>query len=184
MSTPQASPRRTFFALHAGRRTLRAARRASRWLIIAILAVSLPMQALSAVVTSMLGARHTHRAEIKLLSVATDLQDSMRGWRDFRRMQYAEAEVHDRAHALGLRHHHQRSNTSVIPDDASAFGNGGASSDTAQTSASFLFMAASSAIQLPPPSETFGTAWGFATSDAVGNVDPWRIERPPQTVAA
>ena len=160
-----------------------------QWLIVAILAVSLPLQAVSAAVISMLGARHTHRAEVTERIVATDPHDSMGGWRDFRRAQYddlhghSRADAHEHAHALGLRHHHQLGDASVIQEDASDFADGGLSTDAAQGGASFLFMAAGNVAELPPPSEAFGKAWGTPKSAAPGTSDPRRIERPPQALS-
>ena len=188
MPTLQASLRHALPVHPPGGPTLGAAFRLLQWLIVAILAVSLPLQAVSAAVTSLVGARHTHRAEMTGRIVATDPHDSMGGWRDFRRAQYGDlhgnsrVDTHEQAHALGLRHHHQLGDASVIQEDASDFADVGLSTDAAQASASFLFMAAGNVAELPPPSEAFGKAWGTPRSPAPGNADPWRIERPPQAL--
>ncbi|MEB0111588.1 hypothetical protein QN397_09510 [Variovorax sp. RTB1] len=195
MPTPQARLCQALPALPRGLLTLGEAFRLLQWMVVAILAVSLPLQAVSASVTAVLGARHTHRAEVTERIVASDAKDSMSGWRDFRRMQYsnarshshdraeAQAEAHEHAHALGLRHHHQLDDTSVILDDAFDFADRGDSTDTAQASASFVFMAASNDVDLLPPPEAFGKAWRAARSVAPGSADPWRIERPPQALS-
>ena len=132
----------------------------------------------------MLGARHVHRVPVAERVVANDARDGndpMGGWRDFRRMQYGDAHSHshERAHALGIRHHHGLGDPSVINDDASDFA-GAASSDTAQASASFIFIAVNSAFDLPPSSEAFGLAWHAVGSVVPDSADPRRIERPPQ----
>jgi hypothetical protein len=167
-------------------RTLQAAKKIMQRLIVGILVVCLPLQAVSATVTAMLGARHSHQMPVTQRTAATEPTDPMSGWRDLRRMQYGDAHIpsHERVHALGLRHHHYLGDSSVIQEDASELADGGLSTDTVQASASILFMAGSSAVDVPPPSETPGEAWDIPGSVAPGAPDPRRIERPPQALSA
>ncbi len=180
MPTPQAIYRPT-----------RAAARALQWLVVWLLAVCLPLQAASAAVTAMLGARHTHRSPVAVQVVANDPQDPMAGWQDFRRMQHGGVDRHSlslsqshaHAHEAGLRHHHDVGDDSVVAEDASGVDRG-LSSDPAQASASFLFMTTSGAADVPPPREARAVLWGRAGAVAPGNPDPRRIERPPQALSA
>ena len=189
MPPPQASQCRASAAHPIELPTRRIAMRFLQSLIVVILSVCLPLQAVSAAVTAMLGARHTHQGPVGEQVVANgsrDLNDLMVGWRDFRRMQYGDAHshLHERAHALGMRHHHQFDDASVVKDDASSFSGGGAPTEATQVSASFLFMAANGALDLPPSPEAFGVPWDAARCVVPGNPDPWRIERPPQSLTA
>lgn len=189
MPNPQVTRCRALAAHFVELSTRRIALRFLQWSIVLILAVCLPLQAVSAAVTAMLGARHTHQAptsEQLVPNGSHDLNDPMTGWRDFRRMQYGDAHSHshERAHALGMRHHHQLDDASVVKDDASDFSGGGAPAEAAQVSASFLFMTASHAVDVPPSGEAFGVAWNAARAVVPGNPDPWRIERPPQSPKA
>ncbi|AMM24439.1 hypothetical protein AX767_08805 [Variovorax sp. PAMC 28711] len=166
---------------------MRTVARALQWLIVCLLAVCLPLQAASAAVTAMLGARHTHRVPVVKQLVANDPQDPMAGWRDFRRMQYGgvdrHALSHAHAHETGARHHHEAGDASVVAEDASDVERGPAT-DLGQASASFLFMAATRVADLPPSPEALAVRWNGAGAVTPGNPDPRRIERPPQPISA
>lgn len=181
MLTPQATNRRALPTRAIERALLRMAVRFPQWLMVAILAVCLPLQAISTSVSAMLGARHTHRETVIELTVDSDPQDPLREWRESQ-MQYGDAgrSSHERDHALGLRHHHLPGDPSVVDDDASGLADHAFSSDTGQVSASFLFMAADGATDFPAPSEVSGETWIVQRSMPPSTPDPWRIERPPQ----
>lgn len=185
MPTPQASSHTALPAHVIERMPLRAASRFLQWLIMAILAICLPLQVVSTSVTALLGARHTHREPVVARVATGDTQDPLREWREWQ-MQAGEAQgsSHERAHALGIRHHHLLGDPSVIHDDASDFADHAFSSDTVQVSASFLFMPASGSADLPSPTEAFGLPWRALSAVSSGNPDPWRIERPPQALLA
>ena len=87
-----------------------------RWLITACLMVCLPLQAISASVAGLLGAKHSHLAS----SVDAAPVDPMAGWMDFRRVQHdhlaepgAHPATHAQMHAHGSRHHHDATDLSV-----------------------------------------------------------------------
>ncbi len=187
MPTPQAIHRQSPAAHAFERPTLRIAWRTLQWAVVWMLAVCLPLQAVSAAVSAMLGARHTHRAPVTEQVAANDPLDPMAGWRDFRRMQYGgvdrHALSHAHAHETGARHHHEAGDASVVAQDASDFERGLAT-DPAQASASFLFMAATRVADVPPSPEALAVRWRGPSAVAPGNPDPRRIERPPQTFLA
>lgn len=182
MPSPQAKSCRALPTHAIEMATLRVAFRLLQWLAIAILAVCLPLQAVSTSFTTLLGARHTHRQPVIEQATTSDPQDPLCEWREWQ-MQYGDAhrgDAHERAHALGLRHHHLPGDPSVVPDDASDMAGDAFPSDTVQASASFLFMATGSAADLPLPSEAFGAPWRASGSVRPRSPHPWRIERPPQ----
>lgn len=154
-----------------------------RWLITVLLMVCLPLQAISASVAGMLGARHSH--ELVRGSEAGTV-DPMAGWLDFRRVQHdhlveasASAATHTRMHAQGSRHHHERSDASVVKQELSGLDDG-PGADGAQASAAFIFMAAPVGARIAPATESIGANWRSAGSRPPGHPFPWRIERPPQ----
>lgn len=155
-----------------------------RWLITACLMVCLPLQAISASVAGMLGARHSHQTR----SADIAPLDPMAGWLDFRRVQHdhlveagSPAATHAQMHAQGSRHHHERSDASVVKQELAGLDDG-PTADGAQASAAFLFIPAPTGARIAPATEAFGAAWRSAASRSVGNPFPWRIERPPQTI--
>ena len=175
----QAVPSCAFGALSA-----RAGFRVVQWLITVVIAICLPLQAVSASVNAVLGVRHTHSAPDVESSEAIEAQDPMSGWTDFRRAQYGYGyerdDSHHRAHESGLRHHHDVGDASVIPDDASDTTAHGPSTDANQSTASFIFMPASAQSDLKTPLKVLVLVWGADSSRRLAPPDPWRIDRPPQ----
>ncbi|RYF35539.1 MAG: hypothetical protein EOO26_00285 [Comamonadaceae bacterium] len=159
-----------------------------KWLITVIVAICLPLQAVSASVNAVLGVRHTHSAPAVELHESVDSQDPMSGWTDFRRAQYGYGyerdDSHHRAHESGLRHHHEASDASVIPDEASDLTAHGPSNDASQASASFIFLPASGQSGLKTPLNVLVLVWGSGSAKHLAPPDPWRIDRPPQARVA
>ena len=155
------------------------AQRLLRWGLIVFLAICLPLQAVSALMAEMLGARHSHTSLSSLSSSGAGLAlDPMAGWRDFRRVQHDGAHAHAHAHATGARHHHDHDDQSVVAEEAAGFEDG-ASTDRVQTAGAFVCLAANGTPPLPPPAAAFGTAWRTLAGASVPTPCPWRIERPP-----
>ena len=156
-----------------------------RWLITACLMVCLPLQAISASVAGLLGARHSHvPASVEIAPI-----DPMAGWMDFRRVQHdhlvepgARPPTHAQMHAHGSRHHHEATDASVQKEEPAGLSDN-PSVDGAQASAAFIFLAAPANARLPAASESFGAAWQSAASRRPGVPMPWRIERPPQAAS-
>ena len=140
-----------------------------RWAVIVCLALCLPLQAVSALMAGMLGARHAH---------TSPSSDPMADWRDFRRVQHDGAHAHAHAHATGARHHHDHDDRSVVAEEATGFEDG-APTDRVQTAGACVGLASDGTPPLPPPAAALGTAWRTQARGSLPSPCPWRIERPP-----
>ncbi|MET0543738.1 MAG: hypothetical protein ABWZ88_18495 [Variovorax sp.] len=152
-------------------RLLHAIRRFPTWLVVGVLAVCLPLQAVSAAVASLLGARHSHRAAI----VEQVVEDNGAGESRMHGI------THGQAHRLGIRHHHDFDDPSVLFEEPGTdIADGGPSSEATPAGASFVFVPAAGAANLAPAPEACTTAWRKCDAALPTSPDPQRLDRPPQ----
>lgn len=167
-------------------------RRIFLWLIVAGIAVGLPLQSVSAAVAGVMGSRHAHRAADPRGAVEPrQAADSMAGWKDFRRADHhhgapsvrpADLPENLHSHEAGARHRHDPLDESVIRLDASADMDR-AAAEAAQAGASFVFVATVGLTPLPAAIEAIDEGWRPSSAQNFSSQYPRRIERPPQHIA-
>jgi hypothetical protein len=141
-----------------------------RWVLLALL-VALPVSGLAGALSSFLGFNHRHH---QLESFA-----SLDGWQDFRRVNIGgNFPPRPHSHSLWQRHHHERSDASVVALDGQAqdVSSGEASSSSAPAE---LMFAASDAFELFEPVGA-RACWPCKPSKRVATVSVAPPERPPK----
>jgi hypothetical protein len=177
------------------------------WACLACVAFGLPLQALSAVLTDVLGPRHAHRttASASHIADAADARyDVRRGHHEHRATStrgsmpdtrahaharpnadarvHASARVHAHAHALGLRHHHALDDTTRVNLEASGDGEGAPSAWLQMGSGVVMGVHAGRLAPLLRPVALLDAAWRRGVVQPFTSALPRRIERPPRSV--
>jgi hypothetical protein len=151
------------------------------WGMTACLTIGLPLQSISTAIADISGPRHAHRTVAPATAAPGDPMD---GWKDFRHANYAlvvtdASLVHAHAHELGLRHHHDRQDASVVDVETASDGNG-VPSGTSTAGAHFLAVPAPGVALHRVMTEPVADAWRTAPDSSFRSQYPRRIERPPQ----
>ena len=142
-----------------------------RWILVALL-FAMPVYGLAGAISGLMGLSHRHQ-QIKGVAATLD------GWKDFRRVNIGGiAPPQPHSHSLWQRHHHERSDGSVVALDGQAqdASSGEASSSGAPAE---LMSAARDAFEMFEPVGA-RTSWPCAPSKRVATVSVAPLERPPK----
>ncbi len=142
-----------------------------RWILVALL-VAMSVYGLAGALTSFLGLSHRHQ-QIRSVAAALD------GWQDFRRVNIGGiAPPQPHSHSLWQRHHHERSDASVVALDGQSqdASSGEASPSSAPAE---LMSAAWDAFEMFEPVGAH-TSWPCEPSKRVATVSVAPLERPPK----
>jgi hypothetical protein len=164
---------------------LRTFRRVAVWSMLVGLAIGLPLQVLSSTLAGMLGPRHEHQAVSSLPSHDRS-DDSMAGWRDFRRDNYEHraaatsgTSMHRQAHEAGLRHRHAPETAGVVDLETPADGDGAPANSSPAGAAFAVAVEVGHLEPSPRPAIDGDEIWRMAIAGSLATSFPRRIERPP-----
>ena len=149
-------------------------------LMAAALLAAVSLQPVSIALSSMLGQQHLHRAPPSA-QVWLGLVGNWHGGPQVGRDGFLAEVRHLEAHALGLRHHHDIDDSSVVSLEPTA-GSDGSLAGGNEIPGPLVFVAAHE-VALPPAAEMAEAAWAELALLAPVNPYPRRIERPPSLAA-
>ncbi len=143
------------------------------------LLASISLQPVSVAVASMLGQRHLHR-EVPSAQIWLGLVGNWRGSSHAGHDDLVSDVRHAQAHALGLRHHHDIDDSSVVPLEPLASADS-SPADVSVLSVPLVFQEERE-LKLPPASAVAQADWSRLELRPTANPHPRRIERPPSLV--
>ena len=142
-----------------------------RYVLFALL-VAMPVYGLAGAISGFMGLSHRHQ-QIKSVAAALD------GWQDFRRVNIGGiAPPQPHSHSLWQRHHHERSDASVVALDGQAQDASSGESSSFSAPAE-LMSAAWDAFEMFEPVGA-RTSWPCEPSKRVATVSVAPLERPPK----
>jgi hypothetical protein len=141
--------------------------------VLMALLVSLPVYGLSGTLLDLLGSHHRHRQADRVAA-------SMDDWQDFRRSDAVHVEPQPHSHFSWQRHHHDRSDASVVALDEAAHDASNEETASSATVASAMWTTVWNAIEIHAPSGVW-VAWPGDRAARVATlaVDP--LDRPPNS---
>ncbi len=145
------------------------------------LLAAIALQPVAVAVSSMLGQRHLHREPVASAKIWLGMAGNWHGTPRAVRTDTAATATHAHLHSLGLRHHHDIDDRSVVALEPLA-GDGSPADGSPSPTASFAFVA-DRGVELQSAMATSATDWQKLELLPMQSQPPRRIERPPRPIA-